>query len=214
RQQHPKYQGGFMTTNVSILATGLANLASVTAAFERLGTTTSIVTDPTAVKEADRLVVPGVGHFGAAMRKLTALGLVDPLITRVRGGRPTLGICLGLQIFGETSEESPEASGLGWIPSPVTSFPSSVISPQMGWNKVLPSPESKFLEEGYAYFANSYAYRNIPQGWSGATCQYGGVRVAAVEKDGFLGCQFHPELSGAYGERLLSRWLSQEVRPC
>ena len=147
RRKHPKYQGGIMTTNVSILATGLANLASVTAAFERLGTTTSIVTDPAAVKEANRLVVPGVGHFGAAMRKLTALGLIDPLLARVRDGRPTLGICLGLQIFGKTSEESPEAFGLGWIPSPVTSFPSSVISPQMGWNKVLPSPESKFLEE-------------------------------------------------------------------
>ncbi len=203
-----------MTINVTILATGLANLASVTAAFERLGATVSIVSDPTAVEEAKRLVVPGVGHYGAAMRKLTALGLIEPLVERVRAGRPTLGICLGLQIFGDTSEESPEVAGLGWIPSPVTAFPSSVISPQMGWNKVIPSSGSKFLEVGYAYFANSYAYGSIPQGWSGATCQYGGVRVAALEKEGFLGCQFHPELSGAYGERLLSRWLNQEGRTC
>ena len=200
-----------MSLNVTILATGLANLASVTAAFQRLGAAISIVKDPAAIKHAERLVVPGVGHFGTAMKNFTERGMVEPLLERVGAGRPTLGICLGLQIFGKNSEESPEVSGLGWISSSVRSFPSSVISPQMGWNKVLPSAKSKFLEEGYAYFANSYAYKSIPEGWSGATCEYGGTRVAALEKEGFLGCQFHPELSGEYGERLLSRWLNQEV---
>lgn len=200
-----------MTINVTVLATGLANLASVTAAFQRLGASISIVKEPAAVQSAQRLVVPGVGNFGTAMKKLVGLGLVGPLVQRVQTGRPTLGICLGLQIFGQNSEESPEVSGLGWISSPVTSFPRSVISPQMGWNKVIPSAKSKFLEEGYAYFANSYAYNSIPEGWAGATCKYGGTRVAALEKKGFLGCQFHPELSGSYGERLLSRWLKQEV---
>lgn len=203
-----------MTAHVTILETGLANLASVIAAFKRLGADISIECDPITIQSAQRLVVPGVGHFGPAMNRLKQSELVQPLLNRVESNKPTLGICLGLQIFGEQSEESPDVSGLGWVSSQVKAFPTSVISPQMGWNKVIPSSNAKFLEEGYAYFANSFRFEDIPEGWAGACSEYGGTVVAALEKGSFLGCQFHPELSGAYGERLLSRWLKQEVQSC
>ena len=203
-----------MTAHVTILETGLANLASVIAAFKRLGTAVSIKNTPQAIYSAQRLVVPGVGNFGTAMNRLKQSDLIQPLLDRVESNKPTLGICLGLQIFGQKSDESPEVDGLGWVSSTVKSFPETVISPQMGWNKITPSPTSRFLEEGYAYFANSFRFDSIPKGWAGGLSEYGGTAVAALERGAFLGCQFHPELSGAYGERLLSRWLQQEVSSC
>jgi len=128
--------------------------------------------------------------------------------------RPTLAICLGLQLFGEASDESPGVRGLGCVPGRTTGFGATVISPQMGWNRVTPAPNSRLLEDGHAYFANSYRFEAVPPGWTGATARYGGTMVAALERGPVLGCQFHPELSGAYGERLLARWLAQEVSQC
>jgi len=199
-------------TPVTILKTGLANLASVRAAFERLGVPTTVVWDSEAVQRAERLVVPGVGSYGEAMGRLDAANLTAPLRDRIASGRPTLGICLGLQVFGAGSDESPGVSGLGCIPGRTTGFSRSVLSPQMGWNRVIPAPGSQLLETGHAYFANSFRFETIPEGWTGATAQYGGSLVAALECGAVLGCQFHPELSGAYGERLLGRWLA--VQPC
>ena len=197
---------------VTILKTGLANLASVRAAFARLGVATKVVNDPTSVAHADRLVVPGVGAYGEAMAALNAAKLTQPLQTRIHSGKPTLGICLGLQLFGLGSDESPGVSGLGCVPARTTGFTETVLSPQMGWNLVSPTPASTLLEPGYAYFANSYRFTAIPTGWNGATAEYGGALVAALERGAVLGCQFHPELSGEYGERLLARWM--EVKPC
>ena len=199
---------------VSILKTGLANLASVQAAFMRLGAETRLVDTPEAVTRAERLVVPGVGAYGPAMAALEASGLAAPLKARIQAERPTLGICLGLQIFGEASEESPGARGLGCVPARVTGFDASVISPQMGWNRITPAVGARLLEPGDAYFANSYRFEAIPQGWTGATADYGGPLVAALERGCVLGCQFHPELSGAYGEALIARWLALEVPSC
>ena len=146
--------------------------------------------------------------------KLKQAGLASALRDRVDKGRPTLGICLGLQLLGRSSEESPGVTGLGCVPEEVRGFSPEVISPQMGWNHVVPAKDSKLLEAGYAYFANSYRFETIPERWTGATSEYGGPLVAALERGAVLGCQFHPELSGAYGERLMSRWLSLEVTPC
>ena len=197
---------------VTILKTGLANLASVVAAFDRLGVPTTITTDSNSVQHAKRLVVPGVGSYGEAMSRLAAARLKGPLQSRISEGRSTLGICLGLQIFGLGSDESPDVAGLGCVPRRTTGFNDSVISPQMGWNQVTPTADSQLLEAGHAYFANSFRFDTIPDGWAGATAQYGGVLVAALERGAVLGCQFHPELSGEYGQRLLARWL--EVEPC
>ena len=197
---------------VTILKTGLANLASVLAAFDRLGVQTTVTTEAESIRRAQRLVVPGVGSYGEAMSRLAAAQLTGPLQSRIDDGRSTLGIRLGLQIFGLGSDESPGVPGLGCVPARTTGFNASVISPQMGWNQVTPTADSQLLEAGHAYFANSFRFETIPDGWAGATAQYGGALVAALERGGVLGCQFHPELSGAYGERLLARWL--ETEPC
>ena len=199
---------------VTLLKTGLANLASVQAAFDRLGARTELAETADDVSRAERLVVPGVGAFEAAMSVLEEADLASALRDRVDKGRPTLGICLGLQLLGLSSEESPGVTGLSCVPEEVRGFSPEVISPQMGWNHVVPAKDSKLLEAGYAYFANSYRFETIPERWTGATSEYGGPLVAALERGAVLGCQFHPELSGAYGERLMSRWLSLEVTPC
>ncbi len=199
-------------TSITILRTGLANLASVTAAFRRLGADIVVADDADTISGATRLVVPGVGAYGEAMNRLRAAGLVSPLRDRIAEGRPTLGICLGLQIFGTGSDESPGVSGLGCVSAMTTGFDVMLTSPQMGWNRVTPTGDAVLCESGYAYFANSFRFERIPAGWAGATANYGGPMVAALERGAVLGCQFHPELSGAYGEGLLARWM--EAEPC
>ena len=199
-------------TSITILRTGLANLASVTAAFRRLGADIILADDAHTISRATRLVVPGVGAYGEAMNRLGAAGLVSPLRDRIAEGRPTLGICLGLQIFGTGSDESPGVSGLGCVSAMTTGFDVTLTSPQMGWNRVTSTDDAVLCESGYAYFANSFRFERIPTGWAGATANYGGPMVAALERGAVLGCQFHPELSGAYGEGLLARWM--EAEPC
>ena len=201
-------------SRVEIVRTGIANLASVAAGLRRAGGDCVITDDPAQVAEAERVVLPGVGTMRAAMDRLAERGLVEVLQARVRAGRPTLAICLGLQLLFEESEESPGTAGLSVLPGRVTRFPEGVRTPQMGWNRVEPEPGAAYLEPGYAYFANSYRVQTIPPGWSGAMAQHGDRWVAALERGGVLACQFHPELSGAWGSALLRRWLTLAAVPC
>lgn len=193
---------------VHILKTGSANLASVVAAFERLGMTPVLTSDPTDVWRAERLVLPGVGAFAAAMASLRAAGLVQPLRDRLAAGKATLCICLGLQLLAESSEESPGATGLGIVPARVTRFTGGVKVPQLGWNTVTPRADARFLTPMWAYYANSYKLDALPQGWSGAMSMHGSPFVGAIERGSVLACQFHPELSGAAGLALIERWAS------
>jgi len=191
---------------VAVVATGTANLASVTAALRRVGAEVQLVDDAAAVLQARRLVLPGVGAFDAAMQQLADKGLVAPLQQRIREGRPTLAICLGLQLLASTSEESQGGRGLCVFEEPVVRLPDNVVTPELGWNGVVAEDGCRLLEDGTAYFAHSYALRDVPQGWSGTWTQHGNRFVSAIEKGAVLACQFHPELSGAWGERLLRRW--------
>jgi imidazole glycerol phosphate synthase glutamine amidotransferase subunit len=166
-----------------------------------------VTTDPAQVRAAERVVLPGVGAFGAAMQALRDQQLVEPIVEHVRAGRPLLSICLGLQLLCEASDESPGVGGLELVPGRVSRFGAGVHVPQLGWNRVTPAPGARLLREGYAYFANSYRLERIPDGWSGATSEHGGTFVAAIERGEALACQFHPELSGLFGRELLARWL-------
>lgn len=192
---------------VTILRTGSANVASVVAAFERLGCTARLSDDASEARDARLLVLPGVGSFGAGMRRLCETGLDSVILERVNEDRPLLGICLGLQLLCASSEESPGIAGLAVVEAGVTRFRSDVRVPQMGWNRVIPFEGSEFLREGAAYFANSYKLDGVPSGWTGAMARHGDTFVAALERGRTLACQFHPELSGAFGESLLRRWL-------
>lgn len=198
---------------VTIINTGIANIASVAAACSRLGAAVEIVRTPQAVERAERLVLPGVGAFAAGMRALTELALVEPLRRRLITDRPTLCICLGLQLLCRASEESPGVIGLGLIEETVQPFPRTVRTPQFGWNRVTPVPGSRLLSPGFASFANSYRLSRIPQGWGGATAEHAGTFVAALERGNTLACQFHPELSGPWGLALLERWMDASSLP-
>lgn len=192
---------------VAVVRTGAANLASVMAALRRAGSRPAVVTSVEDVQSAVAVVLPGVGAFDAVMRQLREALLVQPLVERLRLGRPTLAICLGLQLFAEASEEAPGVAGLGVVQGSVTRFPSTVRVPQLGWNRVSTGPGCRLLEPGMAYFANSYRLRAAPD-WASATAEHGEPFVAGIEKGTVLGCQFHPELSGSWGQRLLQRWLA------
>jgi glutamine amidotransferase len=193
--------------DVLIVPTGTANIASVVAAFRRLGAVPRVGERAEEVTAARRVMLPGVGTFGAAMARLVEHGLDAALRERVAKDRPTICICVGHQLLFEGSDESPGVRGLGVAAGHVGRFPDRVRVPQFGWNEVDAGEESPLLEGGWAYFANSYRAAEAPPGWAAASATHGGRFIAAMERGNVVGCQFHPELSGAYGAALLSRWL-------
>jgi len=193
---------------VVIVDSGVANLASIAGAFRRLGVTPVITADPAVVRDASRLVLPGVGAFGAGIAALRAKGLDGVIRDASVRGTPLLGICLGMQLLCEASEESPGVTGLGLITGRCRRLPETVRIPHLGWNSIRVDRGARFMARGVGAFANSYALRESPRGWTAAWSTHGVSFVAALERDSTLVCQFHPELSGAYGAALLERWLT------
>jgi imidazole glycerol phosphate synthase glutamine amidotransferase subunit len=162
--------------------------------------------DADLVRRADRVVLPGVGTFGAAMAALAG-GLDAAIKERIQADRPTLAVCVGHQVLFAASEESPGIPGLGLFPQMVTRFPASVRVPQIGWNRVALETEDGALGPGHACFSNSFGVSQSPAGAGAAFSHHGGETVAAVERGAILGLQFHPELSGPFGHAILARWL-------
>jgi glutamine amidotransferase len=195
-------------TDVVVIRTGTANLASVAAALQRAGRPVRFSEDPADAERADLLVLPGVGAFGPVAGRLDELRLREPLTRRIEAGRPTLAICLGLQLLASSSAENPEARGLGVVPATATAFRDGLRVPHLGWNRVTAGDGCTLLADGDAYFANSYKLDEVPDGWAGATTDHGGAFVAAIECGPVLACQFHPELSGAWGQALIEHWLA------
>ncbi len=195
--------------DIVIIQTGIANIASVRASFERLSVRVTLTHDPELVRHASHVMLPGVGAFGAGMAALHSSGLSEALVERLGNDRPTMAICLGLQLLAVSSEETPGIVGLSiFEQSHVTRFDSNFVKvPQLGWNKVDVESTANFLQRGYAYFANSFRLVNPPPGWTAAYADHGGRFVAALERGPHLACQFHPELSGPWGQALIARWL-------
>lgn len=201
---------------VAIVRTGVANTASVVACLSRLGASCTITEDPREIDLAQAAVLPGVGSFAAACERLDELGMREVLRERISSGRSTLCVCLGMQLLADASEEAPGAPGLGVLSVTVRRFPTSVKRTQLGWNLVRPAIPVRpttpaWPEPGYAYFANSYRVSDVQAlqdaGWQVAIAEHGGPFVAAARKGRVLACQFHPELSGAWGESLIGDWL-------
>ncbi len=184
--------------NVAIVSTGLANVASVEAALRRVGAQPVRTEDPRVVRDAAFVVLRGVGAFGPGMRGLRARGLEEALRERIASERPLLGICLGMQMLCDASEEAPGVAGLGAIPVGVRRLAAARL-PHLSWARVDPG--------GWAYFAHSYAVQEAPEGWEPSFATYGSPFVAALRRGALLACQFHPELSGAWGLSLLSQWV-------
>jgi imidazole glycerol phosphate synthase glutamine amidotransferase subunit len=195
------------TREITVVRTGTANVASVCAAFRRLGARVVLTEDPTRVVQAAHLVVPGVGAFDTTMGFLRERRLDDAIFEHMLADKPSLLICLGLQLLCEGSAESSGCRGFGVIPAQVTRFDESVRVPHIGWNRVEPVDETGWLRSGYGYFANSYKLDRAPDNWLAACTTHGQPFVAALQRRRLLACQFHPELSGAWGLGILRGWL-------
>ena len=193
---------------VSIIDTGVANVASVCAAFRRLNFESQLTQSAEVIAESDFVVLPGVGSFSAGMTRLHQLNVVDAIQQRIAKRQPTLAICLGMQLLCSGSEESPQTAGLGIFPFKATRLPQDVTVPQLGWNRVMTVDES-LIPSGTAYFANSFCLAAAPENWSIARTDYGIKFVSACWDGPVLACQFHPELSGHWGQQLLATWLNR-----
>lgn len=198
---------------VAIVQTGVANTASVAVAFERCGATVSRTETAEDVERAAYLVLPGVGSFGAGMEALHEAGLVDSLRARIEAGRPTLAICLGMQLLCVSSAESLGVEGLGVVDARVEAL-CQPSKPCFGWNRVVPDTSCDVIDDGYAYYANSFGMRARPHGWACAMSELEAPFVGAMQRGAVMACQFHPELSGPWGLLLLKRWMGAEVAAC
>jgi len=192
---------------VTIVDYGSGNLRSVQKAFERLGAAARITSDPEVVAAAERIVLPGVGSFGDAMRALRDRQLVDPLVAHVRADKPFFGICMGLQLLFETGLEGGRHSGLGVLAGEVARFelPAGFKVPHMGWNTV--RWRGPPVADGWYYFVHSYRARPADESVVAAVADYGGEFCAAVARGRLFATQFHPEKSQATGLRLLGAFL-------
>jgi len=194
--------------DVLIVDSGVANLASIASGFRRLGANVVVTGDESLVRDAPRVVLPGVGAFGAGLGALRARGLDKAVTQAAARGTPLLGVCLGMQMLCEGSEETSAVAGLGVIAGTCRRLPDHVRVPHLGWNAVTAVSQAGLVDSGVAAFANSYALLEVPRGWTPAWTTHGVPFVAALERGRVLACQFHPELSGAYGAALLERWLA------
>ncbi len=195
---------------LTIVDYGSGNLRSVQKAFEKLGAAAAITTDPEMVATASRLVLPGVGAFGDAMRELHGRGLVEPILRHIRADRPFLGICMGLQLLFETGFEHGTHAGLGVLPGEVVRFdlPDRFKVPHMGWNTAQWQGSWQPPKAGeHFYFVHSYHARPTDPAIVAATTDYGGDFCSAVHQGRLFATQFHPEKSQTAGLRLLDAWL-------
>ena len=200
---------------IAIADYGAGNMASVGKALAFLGETPVITGDPDEIKKADKVIVPGVGAFEDAMKKLNNIGLVKTLREYAASGRPIFGICLGLQLFFESSEESQEnVEGLGLLPGKLVKFPEKkgFKIPHMGWNSLHIKEGSRLFagipDESYVYFVHSYYLQAKNEEDVAATSEYIVPFHAAVESGNIFATQFHPEKSGEVGLSILKNFLN------
>lgn len=186
---------------IGILDYGAGNIASVKNAMAYIGLDARTVSTADGIDSSDCLVFPGQGSFGSMMRILKERDIYDPLYDYINEKRPFLGICLGLQVLFEGSEEDPDISGYGILKGRATRFASGKV-PQIGWNNIAPIPGT--IKPGWAYYVNSY--RIEASDCTMARSDYYGEFVAAIRKDNMTAFQFHPEKSGRYGLSLLNWW--------
>jgi glutamine amidotransferase len=197
---------------VAVLDYGIGNLHSAQKALEKTGADARLTVDPDLVAAADGVVLPGVGAFGACMRALRAVGLEQPAIDAVASGRPFLGICVGMQMLFDGSEENLDARGLGVIPGTIRWIPPGVKIPQMQWNRLdLVLPDDPMLadlgDDPWVYFVHSL--HGVPDDPAvvAATCEYGVPLNAAFRLGNVFATQFHPEKSGPTGLALLTNFV-------
>jgi glutamine amidotransferase len=203
---------------VAVLDYGIGNLRSAEKALCRVGADARLTADPGLVRDAVAVVLPGVGAFGACLAALRATGLEDPALAAIESGRPFLGICIGMQMLFEASDEDVTAKGLGVISGSVAWIPGAVKRPQMQWNRLrLARPDDPAFDgigpSPWMYFVHSLHGVPADPAVVAATCDYGGPVTAAVRQRNVLACQFHPEKSGRNGLAFLRRFVASSASP-
>lgn len=195
---------------VGIVDYRMGNLASVSKALEKHGVEPLVSALPGELEECDLMVLPGVGNFAAGMQNLNELSLADFVVEWAEADRPLLGICMGMQLFFEESDEGP-AKGLGILPGRVEKFTEGLKIPHMGWNTLRSAGSAPFKDADgkYFYFVHSYACVPSDESDVAAWCDYGGEFAAAVHRGKVHGVQFHPEKSSDDGLALLGRILAE-----
>lgn len=193
---------------ITIIDYGLGNLGSVKNALDRLGISSIVSNDPIDLKNSNGLILPGVGAAGEGMKNITELGLVGPIIEEVKKGKPTLGICLGMQLMMGRSDEG-DINCLDLIRGGVEKFKSGVKVPQIGWNTVLTDDKTLFKgvpSQSYFYFVHSYYCRPSDSTDMLAKTEYGVTFCSGIRRDNIYGVQFHPEKSGENGLLVLKNF--------
>ena len=198
---------------IAIIDYGMGNIHSVNKALQLLGAQTKITNNPKEIRSADKAVLPGVGAFDDAMAELKKQGLIAEIKDFVKNGKPLLGICLGVQLFFEESEEAKKEKGLGLLKGEVKRFEHKfgLKVPHMGWNQIKVTSQcplfNGIVDGSYVYFAHSYYPLPKEQAVTAATCDYGGEFTAAVSKNNLYGVQFHPEKSQKVGLNILENFV-------
>lgn len=197
---------------IALIDYDAGNMKSVEKALQLLGQETAVTRDPDEIYRADGVILPGVGSFGDAMENLRRFGLVEVIRRVTEQGTPFLGICLGLQLLFESSEESPGVEGLGLLPGKILRIPAGEGRkiPHMGWNDItFPHPGRLFAgvaEHSYVYFVHSYYLKAEDPSIVTAVTRYGTGIHASVEKGNVFACQFHPEKSSDVGLQILKNF--------
>jgi len=199
---------------IAIIDYDAGNIKSVEKALTRLGEQVAVTRNPEEILGANGVILPGVGAFGDAMKRLESYGLVETIAQVTRRRIPFLGICLGLQLMFESSEESPGVRGLGLLPGRILRIPDDggLKVPHMGWNSLkFPHPGRLFRgvpQDSYVYFVHSYYLQADEESIVKATTEYGTLIHASVEKDNIFACQFHPEKSSGVGMKILRNFIA------
>ncbi len=197
---------------IAIVDYGMGNLRSVTNAFARLGASIIVTRDKGAIEKAAAIVLPGVGAFGKCMENLKQFDLLDVIRVHIDKGKPYLGICLGMQMLFESSEEAPGVEGLALVKGSVKRFQTQLKVPHMGWNQVQQAKESaifKGISQGeHFYFVHSFYPEPAEEEVVASRTDYGSVFASSVERENVFACQFHPEKSQKVGLRLLQNFIT------
>ena len=202
---------------IAIIDYGVGNLFSLKSSFDKIGQETIVTGNPDEIKKADKIILPGVGAFEDAAKKLRESGLFNLVIEEARSGKPLLGICLGMQLLFDKSFEYGEHEGLGLIPGEIRSIgeviPKDYKIPHIGWNALNIKKDCKlfkYIKDGdFVYFVHSFYGANCTES-TVATSEYGVPLTAAVAKGSIYGCQFHPEKSGEVGLNILRAFCESE----
>jgi glutamine amidotransferase len=196
---------------IAVVDYGIGNLRSAEKALQHLGAAAALTSKTAEIDDADAVVLPGVGAFGACMRALRTAGLEAVTRAAATDGRPFLGICIGMQMLFDGSDESPDVDGLGVVAGRVTRLPDTERLPQIGWNTLDVTPGSRLCAQlpdpAWLYFVHSYAPEPDDDGVIAAICAYGRRFAAAIEHGPVWATQFHPEKSGDVGLRLLRNFV-------